>query len=69
MWAVMLVRHREYDKKVYIACKGPSHDQSKALAEKYCGLKLSEWKVMWYDEENDPDIYSEFLPPDHEPSI
>jgi hypothetical protein len=69
MWAVMLVRHWDYDRKVYIACKGTLHDRSKALAEEYCGLKLSEWKVMWYDEENDPDIYSEFLTPDDKPSI
>lgn len=65
----MLVRHWEYDRKVYIPCKGVVHDRRKALAEEYCGIKLSDWKVMWYDEDGDPDLLSEFLPHDYKPSM
>jgi hypothetical protein len=44
-------------------------DRSKALVEEHCGLKLSEWKVMWFDDENDPHTFSEFLLQDYKPAM
>jgi hypothetical protein len=69
MWAVMLVRAVDYKKKVYLPSVPGLDDKCKALAEEHCGLRLSEWKVMWYDDENDPQIVSEFLPPDYKPTV
>jgi hypothetical protein len=54
IWAVMLVRHWDYDRKVYIPSRTELDNRCKALAEEYCGLRLSEWKVMWFDDENNP---------------
>ncbi|KAG8738771.1 hypothetical protein FRC10_006488 [Ceratobasidium sp. 414] len=62
---LMLVR-RSKRQKMYIPPNESNFDQNgKALVEQHFGLKVSDWKVVWFDND-DPALLSEFLEPEQE---
>ncbi|KAG8699219.1 hypothetical protein FRC08_005434 [Ceratobasidium sp. 394] len=58
---LMLCRHSSMHKE-YIAPDPARELPLRGLVESEFGLKVSEWAVIWYSE-NDPDMAAEFLSP------